>query len=64
MTETPAARPRPDLDRPLVALGVALLAAAVVLSALWSRMTDDLDRSNFTVGLLATLGLLGVAAAS
>lgn len=56
-------RPTLDLERPLVALGVALLATAVVLSTLYSRLHDDLDWSNYVVGLLATLGLLGIAGA-
>ena len=55
---------RLDLDRPLVAAGVALLAAALVLSSFYSRKDGELDWSNYTVGLLATLGLLGIAAAA
>lgn len=43
-------------------LGVALVATAIVISAAYSRESGDLDGSNFTMGLLATLGLLGVAA--
>lgn len=63
MTQDLGKRPTLDLDRPVVALGVALLATAVVLSTFYSRIRDDLDWSNYVVGVLATLGLLGVAAA-
>ncbi|HET6168320.1 MAG TPA: hypothetical protein VFE07_15930 [Marmoricola sp.] len=45
------------------ALGVSLVSAAVVLSAGYSRESGDLDASNFVVGVLGTLGLLGVAVA-
>ncbi|MCM3516524.1 hypothetical protein [Nocardioides sp. P86] len=41
---------------------MALLSTAVVLSTLYSRFDGELDWSNYVVGLLATLGLLGVAA--
>ncbi|SDC49090.1 hypothetical protein [Nocardioides lianchengensis] len=58
MIETLPLRPSLDRDRPVVALGVALLATAVVLSAFYSRESGDLDLSNFAVGLLATGGLL------
>jgi hypothetical protein len=47
-----------------VATGVALLAATVVLSAVYSRARADLDGSNLVMGLAATIGLLGVAAAA
>jgi hypothetical protein len=62
-------RPVLALDRTLApgvatALGVALVAAAVVLSAVHSRQGGDLDGSNFTMGVLATLGLLAVAVAA
>lgn len=63
MTQDPGTRRPLDLDRSVVALGVALLATAVVLSTLYSRLEDDLDWSNYAVGLLATLGLLGIAGA-
>jgi len=43
-----------------VALGVALLATVVSLSTAYSRKDGDLDWSNYTVGLLATAGLLAV----
>ncbi len=48
-------------DSAVVALGVAFLAAAIVVSAVNSRPEGDLDLSNFAVGLLATAGLLGAA---
>ncbi|MCW2794300.1 MAG: hypothetical protein JWO76_3398 [Nocardioides sp.] len=51
-----------DPERVLVAVGVALVATVAVLSAFYSRQRQDLDWSNYTMGLLATLGLLGVAA--
>jgi hypothetical protein len=50
-------------ERVVVALGVALLMTGVVLSAFYTRARDNLDWSNYTMGLLATLGLLGIAAA-
>ena len=68
MTQTPSPGPstRPstplDLQRPVVAVGVGLLATAVALSTLYTRIEDHLDKSNYTVGLLATAGLLGIAA--
>jgi hypothetical protein len=52
-----------DPARVLVAVGVALLMTVVVLSAFYTRKRDHIDWSNYTMGLLATLGLLGVAAA-
>lgn len=58
----PPARRLLDLDRPLVAAGAALLATALVLSTLYSRKDGDLDWSNYTVGLLATFGLLAIGA--
>lgn len=64
MRPDPTAPARPPLERPVVALGVALLATAVVLSASYSRARDHLDWSNYLVGLLATAGLLGVALAT
>lgn len=63
MTQDLGTRRPLDLDRSVVALGVALLATAVVLSTFYSRLEDDLDWSNYAVGLLATLGLLGIAGA-
>lgn len=63
----PPARPVADpsrLDRALVAVGVALLSATVVMSTVYSRAEDDLDASNFLMGVAATLGLLGIAAAA
>ena len=52
------------LDRALVALGVALLSATVVMASFYSRAGEDLDKSNFVMGVAATLGLLGVALAA
>jgi hypothetical protein len=49
------------LDSGAVALGSGLGATAVVLSSIHSRAKHDLDWSNFSMGLLATLGLLAVA---
>lgn len=68
MTQTsapgPAVRPATplDLERPVVAVGVGLLATAVALSTLYTRIQGNFDKSNYTVGLLATVGLLGIAA--
>ena len=68
MTQTPSRGPsvRPsaplDLQRPLVAVGVGLLATAVALSTRYTRLEGHLDKSNYAVGLLATAGLLGIAA--
>jgi hypothetical protein len=69
MTQTsqPAVSPGPrqlDVDRPTVAFGVALLSTAVVLSTFYTRLKDHLDWSNYVVGLVATVGLLGIAAAA
>lgn len=47
----------------LIALGVALLAATLVLSASHTRAQGDLDGSNFLMGVAAAVGLLGVAVA-
>lgn len=47
------------------ALGVSLVSAAIVLSANYSRESgDELDGSTFLMGVLATVGLLAVAAGS
>jgi hypothetical protein len=43
------------------ALGVALVSAAVIVSAMNSRAHHHLDGSNFTMGVLGAVGLLGVA---
>lgn len=48
----------------MISVGVALLAAALVLSSVYSRDDGDLDWTNYLVGIAATLVLLGVAAAS
>jgi hypothetical protein len=52
-----------QLPSAATALGVSLVSAAVVLSAGYSRQRGDLDGSNFTMGVLATLGLLVLAVA-
>lgn len=44
------------------AIGVGLLLAAELVSAVFVRRTGDLDGSVLAVGLLAFIGLLGVAA--
>ena len=41
-----------------IAIGVGLLAAAVVLSSIRARSDGDLDWSNYSVGLGATAVLL------
>lgn len=46
------------------ALGVALLSSAVLVSCLYSRDQGHLDGSNFVMGVLATLALLGMAVGS
>lgn len=56
-----------DLNRlPSVAtaFGVALVSAAIIVSAIYAREGDDLDTPIFLMGLLATAGLLGLAAGS
>ena len=45
-----------------MALGVGLLFATVLLAAFRSRDQEDLDWSNFVLGIAATVALLGVAA--
>lgn len=55
---------RPGMGLLPIALGVGLLAAAVVLSASRSRSDGDLDWSNYSVGLGATAALLLVALAA
>ncbi len=62
--EAPAGRSRPGITGALTAVGVGLLAAAVVLSASRSRSDGDLDWSNYSVGLGATAALLLVALAA
>lgn len=55
-----------DLSRlpsAVTALGVALVSSAIVLSTIYSREDgSELDGSNFAMGILATFGLLAVAA--
>ena len=57
----PPTVPRPS-DRVVITAGVALLAAALVLSTLYSRNDGDLDWTNYLVGIAATLVVLGIAA--
>jgi hypothetical protein len=57
----PPAGGRDALDPAAVALGVGLLFAAVLLASFRSRDQEDLDWSNFLLGIAATLGLLGIA---
>lgn len=67
MTQQPIDSPsRTDqrLETLGVAVGSGLVATAVVLSGFYSRARDDLDWSNFAMGILASLGLLAVAAAA
>lgn len=45
-----------------VTIGVSLVSAAVVISAMYSRETGDLDVSNFAMGALCSLALLVIAA--
>ena len=52
---------RTALPGVVTAAGVALLSTAVVMSAAHARDGGDLDASTFTGGVLAVLGLLGVA---
>lgn len=54
----------PSLVSVGVALGVALLTTAIALSSTHTRADGDLDWSNYALGILATLGLLGVAGAA
>lgn len=61
---TPSAPPAPVGHRVVVAAGVALLAAAVVLSGVYTRKDGDIDWTNYLVGIAATLVLLGIATAS
>lgn len=61
----PADRPaRLRRDSVLVGLALALLAAAIVISTVYSRQDGDLDWSNFGVGIAATVGLVVVALAA
>lgn len=46
------------------AFGVSLVSAAIAVSAMHARESGDLDLSNFITGVLATVGLLGLAAAA
>lgn len=48
-------------DRAVMAAGIALLTAVLVLSNLYTRDDGDLDWTNYLVGIAATLVLLGVA---
>lgn len=58
----PGSHPRHP-DRVAVSCGVGLLSTAVVLSTFYSRANGDIDWSNYAMGLLSTVGLLGVAVA-
>lgn len=54
-----------DLDRlpsTATALGISLVGAAIVMGAGYARAHHGLDGSNFTVGVLAVIGLLVVSA--
>lgn len=51
-----------QLPAAATALGVSLVGATAAMGALYARVRDDLDGSNFTMGVLATLGLLAYAA--
>lgn len=53
---------RSQLSAAAAALGISLLSAAIIMSAMYSRQRSDLDASNFTMGVLSTLGLLSVSA--
>ena len=55
---------RPGLGLLPIAIGVGLLAAAIVLSATRSRADGDLDWSNYSVGLGSTAALLLFALAA
>ncbi|MCW2855297.1 MAG: hypothetical protein JWR52_912 [Marmoricola sp.] len=52
---------RAALPSAATALGVALVSAAVVTSAIYSRHSGSLDMSNYLMGVLGTVGLLGIA---
>ncbi|MCW2755733.1 MAG: hypothetical protein JWQ32_3144 [Marmoricola sp.] len=52
---------RAALPSTATALGVALVSAAVVTSAIYSRHSGSLDMSNYVMGVLGTVGLLGFA---
>ncbi|MGH3359914.1 MAG: hypothetical protein ACRDO7_14025 [Nocardioidaceae bacterium] len=52
------------LDVVAAAVGTTLLATTIALSATYSRAESDLDWSNFGLGIIAALGLLGIAAAA
>ncbi|WP_167736513.1 hypothetical protein [Nocardioides sp. 1609] len=59
----PASRPATlRADSAIVGLGVALLAATIVISTVYSRADGELDWSTYGVGLAATIGLLVVGA--
>lgn len=60
----PLANRAPRLDQVGIAVGSALVAAAILMSAGWARGSGDLDWSNFLMGVAGSLGLLGVAGAA
>lgn len=43
------------------AFGVALVSTTVLLSAIYSRESGHLDASNYVMGVLGTVGLLGIS---
>jgi hypothetical protein len=55
---------RSQMPRSVAVLGISLVSAAVVISASHSRQHGGLDSSNFTMGVLSTIGLLIVTAGS
>jgi hypothetical protein len=59
--DNPAPDPGSRLDTTVIAVGSGLVVAAVVLSAFYSRGDGDLDWSNYSMGIVATLGLLGTS---
>ena len=61
---TPEKPARPGMGLLPIAIGVGLLAAAIVLSTTRSRADGDLDWSNYAIGLGATAVLLLVALVS
>ncbi|UPK76901.1 hypothetical protein MU582_09730 [Nocardioidaceae bacterium SCSIO 66511] len=52
------------LENAAIAIGVGLLGATVGIAATFSRETSDLDVSNFLLGVIASLALLGGAGAA
>lgn len=50
------------LETIAIAIGVGLLAATIGVAAGYARQSADLDGSNYALGIVASLALLGVAA--